>query len=79
MVQLELDHPLPVEIPRLHIKPNYPEYIRGLEKYEFKTLLPEVQREAANTFVRAKGKTSRRRVRQLVEDSSGPPLLPDHS
>ncbi len=51
MVQLELDHPLPVEIPKLHIKPNYPEYIRGLEKYEFKTLLPEVEREAANTFV----------------------------
>jgi 5'-3' exonuclease len=51
MVQLDLDHPLPVEISKLQIKPNYPEYIRGLEKYEFRTLLPEVQREAENTFV----------------------------
>ena len=51
MVQLELDHPLPVEIAKLQIKPNYPEYIRGLEKYEFRTLLPEVQREAENVFI----------------------------
>jgi 5'-3' exonuclease len=51
MVQLELDHPLPVEISELQIKPDYPEYIRGLQKYDFNSLLPEVQREAANIFI----------------------------
>jgi 5'-3' exonuclease len=51
MIQLELDHPLPVAISRLQIRPDYPEYIRGLQKYEFNSLLPEVQREAASVFV----------------------------
>lgn len=51
MIQLELDHPLPVAISRLQIRPDYPEYIRGLQKYEFDSLLPEVQREAASVFV----------------------------
>ena len=51
MVQLELDHPLPVVISDLQIRPNYPEYIRGLEKYDFKSLVPEVQRESANVVL----------------------------
>jgi hypothetical protein len=51
MVQLEMDHPLPVEVSQLQIKPNYPEYIRGLERYDFKSLVPEVQREAENVVL----------------------------
>jgi DNA polymerase-1 len=51
MVQLELDHPLPVVISDLQIRPNYPEYIRGLEKYDFKSLVPEVQRESENVVL----------------------------
>ena len=51
MVELELDHPLPVQIPQLRITPDYPEYLRGLERYEFNSLLPEVRKEAASTAV----------------------------
>lgn len=46
MVQLELDHELPVPIEELKIRPDYPRYIEGLEKCEFRSVLAEVREEA---------------------------------
>jgi 5'-3' exonuclease len=55
MVQLELDHPLPKKIPELAITPDYNEYIRGLERYEFKSLIQELREEAARAGVARQG------------------------
>jgi 5'-3' exonuclease len=49
MVSLDLEHPLPVPIADLKIRPLYDEYLRGLEHCEFKSLLNEIREEAANT------------------------------
>jgi 5'-3' exonuclease len=49
MVSLDLEHPLPVPIADLKIRPLYDEYLRGLEHCEFKSLLNEIRQEAANT------------------------------
>ena len=46
MVRLELDHELPVQIEELKIRPDYPRYIEGLEKCEFRSVLDEVREEA---------------------------------
>jgi 5'-3' exonuclease len=46
MVRLELDHELPVPLNDLRIRPDYPAYIAGLKKCEFKTLLAEIEEEA---------------------------------
>jgi 5'-3' exonuclease len=46
MVRLELDHPLPVPLTDLKIRPDYAAYIAGLKKCEFKTLLAEVEEES---------------------------------
>jgi 5'-3' exonuclease len=46
MVRLELDHELPVSLMELKIQPDYPAYLAGLKKCEFKTLLAEVEDEA---------------------------------
>jgi DNA polymerase-1 len=46
MVRLELDHELPVPIEELEIRPDYPRYIKGLEKCEFRSVLDEVREEA---------------------------------
>jgi 5'-3' exonuclease len=46
MVRLELDHELPVPVTDLRIRPDYPAYIAGLKKCEFRTLLAEVEEEA---------------------------------
>jgi DNA polymerase-1 len=46
MVRLELDHELPVPIEALKIRPDYPRYIEGLEKCEFRSVLEEVREEA---------------------------------
>jgi DNA polymerase-1 len=46
MVRLELDHELPVPIEELKIRPDYPRYIEGLEKCEFRSVLEEVREEA---------------------------------
>ena len=48
MVKLDLDHPLPVPIADLKIQPIYEEYLQGLERCEFKSLLNEIREEAAN-------------------------------
>jgi 5'-3' exonuclease len=48
MVKLDLDHPLPVPIAELKIQPKYDEYLQGLERCEFKSLLDEIREEAAN-------------------------------
>jgi 5'-3' exonuclease len=46
MVRLELDHEIPVPLTELQIRPDYPAYIAGLRKCEFRTLLTEVEEEA---------------------------------
>jgi 5'-3' exonuclease len=46
MVRLELDHELPVPVTELKIRPDYPAYLAGLKKCEFRTLLAEVEEEA---------------------------------
>src|SRR3984893_6519653 len=46
MVRLELDYELPIPITDLQIRPEYPAYIAGLKKCEFKSLLAEVEEEA---------------------------------
>jgi 5'-3' exonuclease len=46
MVRLELDHELPVPVADLKIRPDFPAYIAGLKKWEFRTLLAEVEEEA---------------------------------
>jgi 5''-3'' exonuclease (including N-terminal domain of PolI) len=48
MVKLDLDHQLPVPIAELKIQPIYDEYLQGLERCEFKSLLDEIREEAAN-------------------------------
>jgi 5'-3' exonuclease len=45
MVRLDLDHELPVPLNDLRIRPDYPAYIAGLKKCEFKTLLAEIEEE----------------------------------
>jgi len=47
MVKLDMDLPLPEPIEALQIKPKYPELIAVVEKCEFKSLLNEIQAEAA--------------------------------
>jgi 5'-3' exonuclease len=54
MVRLDLGHPLPVAVADLKIRPLYDEYLQGLERCEFKSLLNEIREEAANT-VRSQG------------------------
>ena len=46
MVRLELDHEIPVPVTDLKIRPDYPAYLAGLKKCEFRTLLAEVEEEA---------------------------------
>jgi 5'-3' exonuclease len=46
MVRLDLDHQLPVPVTDLKVRPDYPAYLAGLKKCEFRTLLAEVEEEA---------------------------------
>ena len=46
MVRLELHHEIEFPVTELKIRPDYPAYIAGLKKCEFKTLLAEVEMEA---------------------------------
>jgi 5'-3' exonuclease len=55
MVGLELDHELLVPIPELAIRPNYPEYIAGLERCEFRTILAEVRAESGLSVPQTQG------------------------
>jgi len=47
MVKLDLDLPLPEPLEALKIEPRYPELIAAVEQCEFKSLLHEIQAEAA--------------------------------
>jgi DNA polymerase-1 len=47
MVKLDLDLPLPQPLDALKIEPCYPDLIAAIEKCEFKSLLQEIQAEAA--------------------------------
>ena len=46
MVRLECHHELSVPLADLKISPDYHAYIAGLKKFEFRTLLAEVEQEA---------------------------------
>ena len=46
MVRLECHHELSTPLAELKIKPDYQAYIAGLKKWEFRTLLTEVEEEA---------------------------------
>ena len=46
MVRLEIDHEIPVPLTDLKIRPEYPAYLAGLKKCEFRRLLAEVEEEA---------------------------------
>jgi 5'-3' exonuclease len=46
MVRLEIDHEIPVPLMDLKIRPQYPAYLAGLRRYEFRRLLAEVEEEA---------------------------------
>lgn len=48
MVRLELHHDLLVPVKSMTLRPDYPEYIAGLERCEFRSLLNEVKEEASN-------------------------------
>jgi DNA polymerase-1 len=48
MVRLDTDLPLPAPLEALQIEPKYPELIATLERCEFKSLLQEIQAEAAS-------------------------------
>lgn len=47
MVKLDLDLPLPVPLDGLNIEPNYEELIETIAQCEFKSLMQEIQAEAA--------------------------------
>ncbi|MDB6173598.1 MAG: 5-3 exonuclease [Chthoniobacteraceae bacterium] len=55
MVRLDLDLPVPMELEKLLIAPRYPELVAALAKCEFKSLLAEVESEAANLTTVAQG------------------------
>jgi 5'-3' exonuclease len=55
MVKLDLDLPLPVPLDQLQITPRYGELIAAIESCEFKSLLHEVQAEAAAEKENARG------------------------
>jgi 5'-3' exonuclease len=46
MVRLEIDHEIPVPLTDLKIRPEYPAYLAGLKKCEFRRMLAEVEEEA---------------------------------
>ena len=52
MVRLELDHTIEIPVTELKILPDYPAYIAGLKKCEFKGLLAEVEQEAKQALDR---------------------------
>jgi DNA polymerase-1 len=47
MVELDCDTPLPVPLDELRLRPDYPALIRTCEEWELKSVLKEVQEEAA--------------------------------
>ena len=47
MVRLECHHQLPAPLAELKIRPDFQAYIAGLKKWEFRTLLAEVEEEAS--------------------------------
>ncbi|MBV9489092.1 MAG: flap endonuclease [Verrucomicrobia bacterium] len=49
MVRLELHHEAEPPVASFVLRPQYAEYIAGLERCEFRSLLKEVKEEAANT------------------------------
>jgi 5'-3' exonuclease len=47
MVELDCDTPLPIPLEELRLRPDYPALIRTCEEWELKSVLKEVQEEAA--------------------------------
>jgi DNA polymerase-1 len=51
MVALDCDTPLPIPLDELRLRPDYPALIRACEEWELKSVLKEVQDEAAKAGV----------------------------
>ena len=51
MVELDCDTPLPVPLEDLRLRPDYPALLRACEEWELKSVLKEVQEEAAKAGV----------------------------
>ena len=51
MVELECDTPLPIPLDELRLRPDYPALIRACEEWELKSVLKEVQEEAAKAGI----------------------------
>jgi DNA polymerase-1 len=51
MVALDCDTPLPIPVDELWLRPDYPALIRACEEWELKSVLKEVQEEAAKAGV----------------------------
>ena len=51
MVELDCDTPLPIPLDDLRLRPDYPALIRTCEEWELKSVLKEVQEEAAKAGV----------------------------
>ena len=55
MVELDCDTALPVPLDDLRLRPDYPALIRACEEWELKSVLKEVQDEAAKAGTRTQG------------------------
>ena len=51
MVELDCDTPLPIPLDDLRLRPDYPALIRACEEWELKSVLKEVQEEAAKAGI----------------------------
>ncbi|HSH37981.1 MAG TPA: 5'-3' exonuclease H3TH domain-containing protein [Chthoniobacterales bacterium] len=51
MVELDCDTPLPIPLDELRLRPDYPALVRACEEWELKSVLKEVQEEAAKAGV----------------------------
>ncbi|CAN5719647.1 hypothetical protein BH20VER1_BH20VER1_27160 [soil metagenome] len=55
MVELDCDTPLPLPLDDLRLRPDYPALIRTCEEWELKSVLKEVQEEAAKAGAASQG------------------------
>jgi DNA polymerase-1 len=51
MVELDCDTALPIPLDELRLQPDYPGLLRACEEWELKSVLKEVQEEAAKAGV----------------------------
>jgi DNA polymerase-1 len=58
MVELDCDTPLPLALADLRLQPDYPALLRACEEWELKSVLKEVQEEAAKVGVATQSELS---------------------